>query len=215
MLTLYFSPGACSLAAHIILEELQIPYDTVKVDLKNHTYDSGQDYYKINPMGSVPVLKLDDGKLITQNAAILPYLGDLDPQHQLLPKFGTMDRVRANEWLAFLNSDFHKAFGPCFGPDKYVTSAGAKEELKRTAEKNIKKIAQIVDKKLPVNQYALGEHFSIIDAYLFVLFQWLKHLNIATADLPNYSALAIRIAERPAVKRVLEQEGLVKGKSNS
>lgn len=207
MIKLYFSPGACSIASHVILEELQIPYEAIKVDLKTYTYDS-EDYYKINPLGAVPALMLDDGTVITQNAAVLFYLGDLDPKHHLIPKAGTMERVRAHEWLSFINSDLHKAFSPLFKLDSYVSSENAKEELKQGVTANIKKIITIVEKKLPEKGFVLGENFSVIDAYLLVFFFWGKHLNIPFDSWPKYSALTKRILARPSVEHVLKQEKL-------
>lgn len=209
MIKLFFSPGACSLAAHIVLEELGSPYQTIKVDLKTHTTESG-DYYKINPQGAVPVLKLEDGSLLTQNLAVLIYLGNLDTQYRLIPKPGTIERIRCYEWLGFCNSDLHKSFGPLFNPAHYVDSENAKAELKTHAENNVTKLMTLLDKKLPTSGFTLGENFSIVDAYLFVFFRWLRGLKFSPSHWSNYSALAHRISERPAVQRVLLAEGLIK-----
>lgn len=204
---LFYTPGACSMAAHIVLEELGLPYEAMRVDLKSHTAN-GNDYYKINPSGSVPALVLEDGSLLTQNIAILSYLGNLDKQHHLMPKAGTMEWVRCLEWLGFINSDLHKAFGSLFKLDSLVTSESAKAELKQNLENNVKKMMTLADKKLKPQGFAMGEQFSIIDAYLFVMFQWAKFMQFPVTAWPNYTALAERISQRPAVQRALQKEGL-------
>jgi glutathione S-transferase len=207
MIKLYYAPGACSLAAHILLEELEKPYEAIKVDLKTHKVGS-EDYYKINPQGAVPALMLEDGNVLTQNGAILSYLGDLDPKHQLIPKAGTMERVRCHEWLSFLGADVHKLFGPLFGPDRFVTSATAKEELKQHVEDMVKNKMGFIDKKLSTKNYALGEHFSVVDPYLLVFYRWANYFKLPVAEWPHYSALTQRILARPAVQRVMAAEGL-------
>jgi glutathione S-transferase len=209
MIKLYYSPGACSLAAHILLEELQLPYETIKVDIKTHKADS-EDFYKINPLGSVPVLMLDDGSLITQNGAILPYLGELDPKQPLLPPVGTLQRVRCQEWLAFLNADVHKAFSPLFGLTAFVDSETAQQELKEHAEKNVKKFLSLVDKWLEGKQFALGEDFSIVDPYLLVLYQWANQLGFSPTQWTHYTTVVQEILKRPAVQRALATERILK-----
>src|SRR6185437_13472587 len=106
---LYYAPGACSLADHIVAVEGGLALDLEKVDLKTHTTQDGADYYKINPKGYVPALVLDDGSLLTENGAILVYLGD---RLGLMPE--GLDRYRALEWIGYLNSEIHKSFAPLF-----------------------------------------------------------------------------------------------------
>jgi glutathione S-transferase len=210
---LFYSPGACSLASHIILEELQQPYEVAKVDLKAHRVDS-EDYYKINPQGAVPALRLDDGSLLTQNSAILLYLADLAPQQQLIPKVGTRERIRAQEWLAFITADLHKLFAPLFSSERFVSSQDSQAELKSNAIKSIQQAMNIVEHKLKDRDlYAMGEHFSVVDAYLFVMYLWMKHFHIVTNTWPNFSKIMQRVAERPSVQRVLSDEGLVQTES--
>jgi len=208
MIKLYYSPGACSLAAHIILEELKIPYQAIKVDLKTHTVD-GQDYYKINPSGAVPALIVEDGKLLTQNAAVLMYLGDSDPSKHLIPKCGTFERVRCYEWIGLVTADVHKSFGPLFSPHKFVDSENAVQELKQHAAQNVTKSLLAVEKKLQPTQFVLGKEFSIIDAYLFVFYRWAKYLQIPLDNCPNYLTLMQRVAERASVQAALKMEGLI------
>lgn len=210
MIKLFYSPGACSFAAHLTLEELKIPYEPAKVDLKNHTLSNNEDYYRINPQGVVPSLELKDGTLLTQNVAILMYLGDLDPQHKLMPPPNTKLRLLCHEWLGFLNSDVHKSFAPLFRPTNFVDSVGAQEELKVHACNNVKKQFNFIELKLKNQEYALGENFSVVDAYLYVFYLWSKHLNIPIENWPKYAKLIENITNREATKKILENEGLNK-----
>lgn len=105
---LYYSPGACSLAAHIALRESGVTFDLEKVDLGQHKTASGGDYYRTNPKGYVPALKLDDGGVLSEAGVVLQYIADKKPESGLAPKSGTMERYRLMEWLTFISSEIHK-----------------------------------------------------------------------------------------------------------
>src|SRR5438132_525284 len=140
---LYYSPGACSLAAHILAQEGGIPLDLIKVDLKAHKTQKGEDYYAINPKGYVPALRLDDGELLTENVAVLSYIADRKPDAGLAPAAGTMERYRLLEWLAFVSTELHKSFAPLF--------QGGNEDAKKEAIEKIKKRLAYVDSRLAVS----------------------------------------------------------------
>ena len=108
---LYYSPGACSLAPHIIAREAGIAIDLVKVDLGAHRTEKGEDYFTISPRGYVPAIEID-GELHTEVVALVQYLAEQAPQSNLLPPAGTMERFRVNQWLAFVSSELHKTFQP-------------------------------------------------------------------------------------------------------
>jgi len=112
---LYFSPGACSLAPHIALHEIGVPFDGLRVDLKAHKVADGTDYYSVNPKGYVPLLELDTGERLTEAAVILQYIADRKPG-TLAPAFGSIERYRLMEWLNFIATEVHKQFGPLFYP---------------------------------------------------------------------------------------------------
>ncbi|MBS0396298.1 MAG: glutathione S-transferase N-terminal domain-containing protein, partial [Proteobacteria bacterium] len=101
---LYYARGACSLAPHIVLRELGLPFELVAVDLLHHTLRGGGDYLAINPKGYVPALALEEGGVLTEGPAILQYLADRDPARGLAPPNGTLARYRLQEWLGFINS---------------------------------------------------------------------------------------------------------------
>ena len=113
---LYYAPGACSLAPHIVSREADLDTDLVKVDLGARKTEAGEDYLAINPKGYVPALRLDDGQVFTEVATLVQYLADRKPESGLAPAFGTLERYRLIEWLTFISSEVHKGFGPLWNP---------------------------------------------------------------------------------------------------
>ncbi|MGA9856049.1 MAG: glutathione S-transferase N-terminal domain-containing protein, partial [Gammaproteobacteria bacterium] len=146
---LYYSPTACSMAPHIVMRELGLPFETVQVDLHTHKLaKTGEDYYKINPKGYVPAIELDDGSLLTEDAAILQYLGDRKPG--LLAAPGSMQRYRTIEWLTFISSELHKGFSPLFN------SAMPEAARKIFVDKLNIRFA-LLDKHLAGNDFLMGK----------------------------------------------------------
>lgn len=199
---LYYSPAACSLAAHIALREAGLPFDLEKVDLRAHKTESGLDYFAINPKGYVPALKLDSGDLITEDAVILQYIADLKPAAQLAPAYGTMERVRVNEWLNFISSELHKVLGALFNPK---LPADWKETVIALYERRCK----IVAGALETRAYLTGDRFTIADAYLFVVLNWTKFFNLDLGKWPAIAGFMGRVSERPAVQAAMRAEGLI------
>lgn len=200
---LYYSPGSCALAPHIVLCELDLPHELEKVDLKSHTTASGVDYYTINPKGYVPALQLDDGQLLTEGPAIAQYLADQKPEAGLLPPAGSVERARVHEWLTFTGTELHKNFSTLFNPV-------AADEWKAAARGNLEKRFAYVDQALQGRQYLLGDQFSIADAYLFVVSGWSGVMRIDLAAWPALTAFRQRVSERPAVQEAMRAEGLLK-----
>lgn len=202
---LYTMPGACSLAANIVLREAGIPFDLVKVSHHTHKTADGVDLNEINSKGYVPALVLDNGELLTENAALLPYIADLEPSAQLAPPSGTLERYRLVEWLAFINSELHKSFSPLFAPN-------APEDMKKYARGNLAKRLAWVSERLGSNSYLLGERFTVADSYLFVVLSWSGHVAVDLSPWPNLKAFQERIAARPHVIEALTSEGLIRHK---
>ena len=202
---LYTMPGACSLAANIVLREAGIPFDLVKVSHHTHKTSEGVDLNEINSKGYVPALVLDNGELLTENAALLPYIADLEPSAQLAPPNGTLERYRLVEWLAFLNSEVHKAFSPLFAPN-------APEDMKEYARGNLTKRLAWLSERLGSKSYLMGERFTVADAYLFVVLSWSAHVAVDLSPWPNLKAFQERVAARPHVIEALTSEGLTRHK---
>lgn len=198
---LYYSPGACSLAAHIVLHEAGIASEAIKTSTKTHQLPDGSDFYAINPLGYVPVLELDDGARLRENPAILQYLADLVPTKNLAPAQGTLQRYRLQEWLGFIGTELHKSFSPLFNPNM-------PDEVKDQFKQKLTSRFEWVDGQLKDKQWLTGEHFSVADAYLFVVTNWAKPMKLDLAPFSNLQAWHARVAQRPAVQAAMQAEGL-------
>jgi glutathione S-transferase len=194
---LYFSPGACSLHPHIVLRELGLPFDLVRVDIRAHKLHDGSDFYAINPKGYVPTLELDDKSILTEGAVIDQYLADKKPESHLLPAAGTMERTRAQEWLNFIAAEIHKSFTPLFGND---------ETVKEAARARVGKKLDFVSRTLEKQPYLMGETFTAPDAYLYNMLRWTTHTGIDLAKWPALQAFFARVDARPAVQAALAAE---------
>lgn len=197
---LYYSPGSCSLATHIVLREADAPYELVKVDLRQHKVESGEDYYRINPKGSVPALQFDDGAILTEGVAILQYLGDHHAP-SLLPANGTLERARLQEILNYLSAEYHKSWTPLF----YLAAGADPTDAQRPV---ITKQTYLNSLLADGRAYILGDSFTVADAYLFVVTRWSANFGIALDALPALKSFMARVEARPAVKATLQAEGL-------
>lgn len=197
---LYYSPGACSMAPHIALEEAGLRYQAVPVDLKAKTTASG-DYLKINPKGSVPALELDNGEVLTENAVVLQYIAEQNPGAALMPKSG-LERFRALEWLNFVATELHKGFGPLWNPK-------APGEAKQQAVETLGKKFEYVDKHLQGKDFLMGKIYTLPDIYLNVMVGWAGHHEIDLSQRPNLLRFADHVKTRPAVIRAMKAEGLM------
>jgi glutathione S-transferase len=200
---LYYAPGACSQAPHIVLREGQIPFELSKTDIRAKRTEDGGDYRKVNPKGAVPALQLDDGTVLTENAAILQYAGDLAPGSGLLPPIGDFDRYRVIEWLNYVATEMHKGFGPLWNPS-------SSEEVKEATRTVLGAKFDYLQQRIGDGPYLLGERFTLPDAYLFVVLSWTGIHGIDLSRWPGLAAYVKRVAERPAVQEALRAEGLAK-----
>ena len=200
---LYYSAGACSLSPHIVALEAGIALALEKVDGKAKRTESGDDFWQVNPKGYVPALRLDDGELLTEGPAIVQYLADLKPESGLAPANGTLARYRLQEMLGYINSELHKSYSPLFKPDTpEVTRAERKDYLLRRY--------QLIEDALSKQPWLLGDHFTAADAYLFAVTNWAKHVDLDLSGFPALLAFQKRVAERPAVQKAMQEEGLIK-----
>jgi len=196
---LYYSPGACSLAPHIVLREAGIAFDLVKVDIPNKKTEHGDDYWKINPKGYVPALVLDNGAVLTEVGVICQYLADQMPDSGLAPKAGTMDRYHLMEWLNFIATEVHKQIGALFNPKMTV-------EMKQVQLGVIERRLNALENMFGARDYLMGERFSVADAYLFTVLNWTKIHKIDMAKWPKLQAFMARVAGRPKVILAIKVE---------
>jgi glutathione S-transferase len=200
---LYFTPGACSLAPHIGLREAGYQFDLEQVDLATKMTKSGADYTKVNAKGYVPALQLDNGEVLTEAPVILQYIADQKPDSGLVPKAGTMERYREQEWLNFVTSELHKGFGALFNPK-------IPEDYRPMAIERIGTRLDFLAKQLDGKPYLMGDKFTAADAYLFTVLSWSPHLKISLDKWPTLGAYLGRVAARPQVQAALKAEGLTK-----
>ena len=200
---LYYAPGACSMAPHIVAREAGYALDLEKVDLANKKTADGGDYWKINPKGYVPALALDDGDLLTEASVICQYLGDTRPESGLMAAFGTMQRYHQMEALNFTSAEVHKQIGALFNPK-------LTPEMKEVQLGTIERRFDALEKLLDGRQYITGDAFTAADAYLFTVLNWTRIFHINVARWPNIQAYLARVAERPKVQETMKAEGLIK-----
>lgn len=195
---LFYVPGACSLASHIVAREagLDIVLDKVEFGRERRT-QSGRDYYAINPQGSVPALELDSGEVLTENAVVMQYLAAQGAQNNLAPAEG-MTHWRLLETLNFIATELHKGFSPLFRKPSEDARAGI--------VKNIESRFELLERKLADKPFLLGEHFSIADAYAFVVLTWARKFQLPVSE--KLQAYFQRVVARPAVQQALAEEGL-------
>jgi glutathione S-transferase len=199
---LFYAPGACSLAPHIVLREAGLPFVLEKVDTGKHTLASGEDFYAINSKGQVPVLELDDGARLTEGPVIAQFVADQAGNTSLMPAAGSMARYRVMEWQNHITSELHKSFSPLFTPAFDASAKALHSQL-------LRKKFEWVDRHLAHTPFLTGDTFTAADAYLFTVTGWARYVKLDLSDLPHLQAFLARVAERPAVQAALKAEGLL------
>jgi len=199
---LYYSPGACSQAPHILLHEIGLSHDAERVDLKSKVTEAGAAYLDLNPKGAVPALQLDNGEVLTENAVILQYLGDRAGSSDVLPALGNMRRYRVLELVNFITTELHKRFGFLFSPN-------ATDEMKQLVIQDLGKKLDWIDHELGAGPFLLGDELTLPDPYLFVITGWAEKMLGGLDRWPNLKAFRERMLQRPSVRNVLRFEGLL------
>jgi glutathione S-transferase len=200
MLTLYFAPGACSMAAHIVLEEGGEKYEPKKVDLAAGEQRT-EAYLKIHPLGRVPALRLDDGDHLAENTAILPFLGK---RFGLWPTDAKAE-AKALSLIGFFAASVHPAHAHIGRPERYASDPAAFPTLKETGLKSFHGYLQQIDGMLDGRDW-FSDRYSVLDPYGFVFYTWGVRRELPMAEMKNYTAFKDRMLERPAVLRVVEDE---------
>lgn len=198
---LYLSPGACSLAPHIVLLATGLPHVTERVSLRTKLTGNGDDFRALNPKGQVPALELEDGRVLTENQVILQYLADQAPGSALAPALGSFERYQLMEWLSYLSTELHKRFSPLFTPG---TSEPAREAAWASLAGPLTHVANSIDP----DGYLTGAGFTVADAYLFTILGWVGFAKFSLNDWPVLKAYQERVGSLPAVREALRHEGL-------
>jgi glutathione S-transferase len=203
---LYYFKAACSMAPHIVLEELGLPYEAVSMNILGET---PPELLKANPLGVVPVLIMDNGEPLTEVAVILQYLADLKPEAGLAPRWGTLERVRLNEWLNFIATEVHKGFGPLWALDFMSQNPNARDDIRNFAVSSLGERFDIMSQKLGKKDYLMPHGYTIADAYLFTILSWTKFLKVDLSRWPMLQTYLDRVGKRPATIKTLKAEHLM------
>ena len=200
---LYYSPGACSLASHIIALEAGHRIDLVRVDIPNKKTEHGDDFWQINPKGYVPALVLDNGEVLTEVGVVCQYLADQKPESGLASPFDSQQRYHEMSAINFAATEVHKQIGALFNPK---LTAEMKEVQKGTIAHRLKSLERMLAGK----PYVMGDRFTIADAYLFTVLNWTRLHQLALDDYPNIQGFMQRVGERENVRQAMRAEGLLK-----
>jgi glutathione S-transferase len=204
-ITLYYGAGACSLASHIALEELGLKYDTVKLNLAEGDQRKPE-YLKLNPRGAVPTLVVD-GEPMTENTGILTYLAGGMPKKGLWPD-DTWHQAKAVSTMAWLSNSVHVAYRHYVRPARYSDDASTHEAIKAKGKQSFHDGLKEIDTLLAGRTWAIGDHYTVIDGYLLVFYRWGNRAGLPVKELANYTRLVDRVLARPAVKKVMADEGI-------
>jgi glutathione S-transferase len=200
---LFYAPGSSSLLPHIVLYEAGLPFTAIKVDEHTKKIEGGGDYKKVNPLGYVPALVLDNGTLLTEGAAIVQYIADQVPSKNLAPLNGTIERTKLQSWLNFFSSELHKGgFSPLF-------YKGVPEEGKNVFRARLVARFGYLDQHLSGNEYLMGRDYSVADAHFFVVSNWASWVNFDLSPYANIVSYRERVRAREAVHSAMEAEGLI------
>ena len=203
MLTFYYSPGACSMASHLGLEESGAPYELKPTLLPKGEHKTAA-YLKINPRAKVPALSVD-GKVITENTAILSYLARRYPEKRLFPE-DLVDQARCISHMAWLSNTVHPSFTHINRPERFVAEEAMFPAIKDMGRKNFWANLQEIDGLLAGKDWIMGAQFTVADCYTLVFYGWGRRIDLPLHELKNYTAFKDRIMKRPAVRKILERE---------
>ena len=199
---LYYYKGACSLVVRIVLNELGLSFEDEEVDLRAKKTVSGEHFLAINPKGAVPAIMMDNGELLTENQVILQYLADTTPDQTLLDPVLDLRRYHTLEWLNYISTELHKSFGMFFNP-------AIPEEIKtQVLTPMIMLRFNHINERLSLGPYLMGEHFTLPDAYLFVMVLWARLFKMDLSAFKHIEQCVARMQKRPAVIQSLQQEQL-------
>jgi glutathione S-transferase len=185
------------------MREAELRFDILRVDLRTKRVEDGADFNEVNTKGYVPALRLDNGQVLTENAAVLQYIADRNPAAKLAGSAGSLERYRLQEWLSFVNSEIHKNFSPLF-------AANASEDAKEFTRNQLAKRLQWLQGAMGVEPFLTGESFTVADSYLFTVLNWAGRVKLDLGEWPALKRFHERVGGRPHVKEALRAEGLLK-----
>ncbi len=206
MLTLYYAPGACSLAPHIMLEEVGAAFDTVRLSIASGDHKRPE-YLALNPLGRVPTL-VDGGFPIAETQAILSYLGHRFAESGLLPLNDLHRLAHCEQLLSFFSSSIHIAVAQVWRADRYVEDSAALEAVRAGGRRNLRQYFGMIETMLDDNDWLVGGRYSVADITPLIFYRWGLRMGEDMAAYPAWTGHASRLIARPAVQRAIATEGL-------
>lgn len=203
---LYYSPGASSLACHIVLQELGVNYDLIKVDLKHKLTQSQDNYWNINPKGSVPALELEDGTMLTECVAIMKYLADSKPELKLNYPEGDFKRYRMDEVLNYIATEIHLTYRPMVYANRLFPEGDSSTTLKNFVKEAVIKRIGYLDRVLDDQVFLFCDEFTIADAYFFTTLSWAKLSRMSFKDFKNIGDYFDRVKDMDSVRVAMDKE---------
>ena len=204
MLKLYYAPGTCALASHIALEEAGAAYTTERLDFKSNQQTSPE-YLKVNPKGRVPALVSDHG-VLTETPALLAYIAQSFPKAKLAPLDDAFAFAQVQAFNSYLCSTVHVAHAHKGRGYRWATEESSFADMKGMVPKSMAACFALIERGMLKGPWVMGEQYTICDPYLFTLTGWLEGDDVDLATLPKVMAHRQRMAERTAVKKVMEDE---------
>lgn len=204
MMILYYFYPACSLAAHICLEESGLPFEARVVDLKDPAKEA--EFRKVNPRSRVPALITDDNQVLTENVAIMTYVAELAPKANLLPR-DAQQRAQCMSFLLWGASTAHINFRMSFRPYRFSADAATHEAISAAGRQNFWENLSEIDRRLAGQDWIMGKDFSAADGYALRFYDWGRIAKHPVETLQAFTAHKDRMLARPAVSRVLKREG--------
>jgi glutathione S-transferase len=200
---LFYAPASSSLLPHIVLYEAGLSFEAVRINEHSKVIEAGGDFKEVNPLGYVPALVLDDGKLLTEGAAIVQYIADQVPLKNLAPPNGTIERTELQSWLNFFSSEMRKGgFSPLF-------YKGMPEQGKQIFRARLKVRFAHLDEHFKSNEYLMGQNYSVADPHLYVISNWAGWVNFDLSPYPGVVSHRRRVGARAAVQSALKAEDLI------
>ncbi|RDW63481.1 glutathione S-transferase [Coleophoma cylindrospora] len=206
-LKFYYAPGACSLAPHILLHEVGLPFDAIANEVTQNGANFIEGFHRINPKMRIPVIALD-GEVITETIAVMTAIANLAPEKHLLGQT-PLETLRVYEWMAWLSGTVHgQGFGELARPERFSDDPAAHDGIRAKGHKTIVDCYDMIEGKL-TGVYAVGDSLTLVDPYLFVFFRWGNGLGLAMKEkYPNWAMLVSNLVKRSAVEAALKAENI-------
>jgi glutathione S-transferase len=204
MYKIYYAPGTCALASHIALEEAGAAYKAERLDFRANQQNS-PDYLAINPKGRVPALVTDRG-ILTETPAILAFIAQTFPQAKLAPIEDAFAFAEVQAFNSYLCSTVHVAHAHKMRGYRWATEESTFADMKRTVPKSVGACFDLIERNMLKTPWVMGERYTICDPYLFTIAQWLEGDGVDVSTLPKVMTHRQRMLERPAVRKIVEEE---------